>query len=206
MRYIKTLSNMKKVYQIITIGLLSLLCISASKLNTDPIDFLSVGKNIEFNKESFELKWSSHPSENYYKQEYLRKDDKFPKFKKMIMVEAIEGEISGNQAAEVKIMELENWKKKNPIVKYQKIENKEKNEVLLDFILTDGKSIYEWNIYRYQNQKSKSGNYLVLYSYSHRGYITNKEEEAKFFDSVKEIKADLINKVNAISLPNVKTK
>ncbi|WP_299159047.1 hypothetical protein [uncultured Tenacibaculum sp.] len=197
---------MKKVYQIITIGLLSLLCISASKLNTDPIDFLSVGKNIEFNKESFELKWSSHPSENYYKQEYLRKDDKFPKFKKMIMVEAIEGEISGNQAAEVKIMELENWKKKNPIVKYQKIENKEKNEVLLDFILTDGKSIYEWNIYRYQNQKSKSGNYLVLYSYSHRGYITNKEEEAKFFDSVKEIKADLINKVNAISLPNVKTK
>lgn len=197
---------MKKVYQIITIGLLSLLCISASKLNADPIDFLSVGKNIEFNKESFELKWSSHPSDNYYKQEYLRKDDKFPKYKKMIMVEAVEGEISGNQAAEGKIMELENWKKKNPIVKYQKIENKEKNEVLLDFILTDGKSIYEWNIYRYQNQKSKSGNYLVLYSYSHRGYITNKEEEAKFFNSVKEIKADLINKVNAISLPNVKTK
>jgi hypothetical protein len=197
---------MKNIYKLFTIGFLSLLFISTVKAQSEPTEYLSVGKKIEFNGENFELKWSSHPSNEYYKQEYLRKDDKLPKYEKMLMVEAVKGNIPAINVATGKINELESQKRRNPIVNYEKFENKEKNEIILEFVLSDGNSIYEWNIYRYKNEKNKSGNYLVLYSYSYRNYILNEKEKIKFFNEIKKMKQDLVKKVGEIELPNVETK
>ncbi|TXD85482.1 hypothetical protein ESY86_02425 [Subsaximicrobium wynnwilliamsii] len=196
---------MKSIYRLFTIGFLSLLFISTTKAQSEPTEYLSVGNKIEFNGENFELKWSSHPSNEYYKQEYLRKDDKLPRHEKMIMVEAVKGNIPAKNVVAGKINELENRKKRNPVVNYEKFENKENNEIILDFVLSDGKSVYEWNIYRYQNQNNESGNYLVLYSYSYRNYISNDKEKIKFLSEIKKLKEELIKKVEEIKLPDVKT-
>ena len=120
---------MKNIYKLFTIGFLSLLFISTVKAQSEPTEYLSVGKKIEFNGENFELKWSSHPSNEYYKQEYLRKDDKLPKYEKMLMVEAVKGNIPAINVATGKINELESQKRRNPIVNYEKFENKEKNQL-----------------------------------------------------------------------------
>ncbi len=188
------------------IAILGLILSSFSVLKNENVtDYLSVGNTITFNAENYNLKWSSNPSPNYYKQEYLRKEDVFPNYQKMLIVEAIKGNLTVAQAAGAKINELENWKKRNPIVRYEKFENKDKNEITIDFILSDGQSIYEWNVYRYQEQKSAAGNYLVLYSYSYRNYATEKAGVDKFLYYVTTTRTETINKVGKIEIPKVKT-
>ena len=178
---------MKNFNKLMTLAIFSLLFISTLRSQSGTKEYLSVGKKIEFNGETFELKWSSHPSEVYYKQEYLRKDDELPKYEKMIMVEAVKANIPSINAAIGKINELENWKERNPIVRYKKFENKEKNEVILEFLVSDGNSVYEWNIYRYKNENNNSGKYLVLYSYSYRNYIATEKDKNKFLSEINEI-------------------
>ena len=194
---------MKTIKRLFTIGFLSLLLVSTVKAQSEPTEYLSVGKKIEFNGEEYELKWSSHPSNEYYKQEYLRKDDKLPKYEKMLMVEAVKGDIPAINVATGKINELENWKRSNPIVSYEKFENG--NEIILEFVLSSG-NIYEWNIYRYKNEENKSGNYLVLYSYSYRNYVSSKKEKNEFLKTIKTSKNDLVKKVEKIEIPKVETK
>ena len=194
---------MKHIHRILTIVCLSILCISSTIAQSEVTDYLSVGTQIEFNEEDYQLKWSSHPTEVYYKQEYLRADDQLPKYQKMLMVEAVKGDIPAENAANAKINELENWKKRNPIVRYEKTQSG--NDIILEFVVSDGNSIYEWNIYRYRNEKNDSGNYLVLYSYSYRNYGSEKEDETTFLKEIKASKKDLVKMVEAIELPEVNT-
>ena len=194
---------MKSIKRFFTIAFFSLLFISTANAQSEPTEYLSVGKKIEFNGEDYELKWSSHPSNEYYKQEYLRENDKLPKYEKMLMVEAVKGDIPAINVANGKINELENWKKSNPSVSYEKFENGK--EIILEFVLSSG-NIYEWNIYRYKNEENKSGNYLVLYSYSYRNYISNEKEKDEFLNTIKTKKTDLMKRVSEIELPKVETK
>ena len=121
----------------------------------------------------------------------------------MLVVEAVKGDIPAINVANGKINELENWKKSNPIVSYEKFENGK--EIILEFVLSSG-NIYEWNIYRYKNEENKSGNYLVLYSYSYRNYISNEKEKDEFLNTIKTKKTDLMKRVSEIELPKVETK
>lgn len=194
---------MKNIYKLFTIGFLSLLFISSIKAQSEPTEYLSVGNKIVFYGEEYELKWSSHPSNEYYKQEYLRENDKLPKYEKMLIVEALKGNIPAINVVTGKIKELENWKKRNPIVSYEKFENGE--EIVLEFVLSSG-NIYEWNIYRYKNEKNESGNYLVLYSYSYRNYVSNEKEKNEFLNTIRKTKRELVKKVGEIELPKVETK
>lgn len=179
---------MKNIYKFFTIGILSLSLISTAAAQSEPKEYLSVGKSIEFNGEKYELKWSSHPATIYYKQEYLRKNDKLPNYNKMLMVEAVKADFSAAHIADEKISELEKWKKINPIVRYEKFE--QGNEVILEFILSSGK-IYEWNIYRFKTENNKSGNYSVLYAYSYRNYVSNEKEKNDFLNEIKANKNTL---------------
>ncbi len=195
----------KKNYNLL-IGILGLMLSSFAALGQENIkDYLSIGNQKVFNTENYNLKWSSNPSVNYYKQEYLRKEDAFPNYEKMLIVETIKGYLTADQVATMKINELENWKKANPMVTYEKFDNKDNNEVIIDFVLSDGQSIYEWNVYRYQEQKSQSGNYLVLYCYSYRNYISEKVSVKNFLDFVSKNRIEIIDKVRKTEIPKVKT-
>jgi hypothetical protein len=199
---------MKQQKNIWLIGFISLILTSFTIINgDDAIDFLSVGKQIEFNGEKYNLEWSSNPSANYYKQEYLRKNDNnLNKYNKMLIIEAIKGDLTVDQAAGAKIKDLENWKKKNPVVNYQKFDNENTNEIMIDFVLSDGAYIYEWNVYRYQQQKNIKDKFMVLYAYSYRDSLNDNNDLKNFFGYVKENRINMVNKVGNIELPKVDTK
>ena len=199
---------MKQQKNIWLIGFISLILTSFTIINgDDAIDFLSVGKQIEFNGEKYNLEWSSNPSANYYKQEYLRKNDNnLNKYNKMLIIEAIKGDLTVDQDAGAKIKDLENWKKKNPVVNYQKFDNENTNEIMIDFVLSDGAYIYEWNVYRYQQQKNIKDKFMVLYAYSYRDSLNDNNDLKNFFGYVKENRINMVNKVGNIELPKVDTK
>lgn len=138
-------------------------------------DYLAIPGPIQYNKSSYKLSWSAHPTADYYKQEYLPANEKPETFNQMLLVEAVTGNITVRDAVNAKVKELEQRKKTDPSTNYQVIENAATGEYLLDFIVTqssgDKISIAEWNAYRYVTLKGKSDKGgVMLFAYSKRAY------------------------------------
>ncbi len=82
---------MKTLYPFIfTMMLMSFADVNAQS-NKAVTDYLKLGGIITFEKQSYDLVWTSHPANNFYKQEYIQKNDAIPKFKTMILVDLITG-------------------------------------------------------------------------------------------------------------------
>ncbi|MCG9793371.1 hypothetical protein [Flavobacterium algicola] len=188
--------------------LLTICALTLVSFQTNPVtDFLSIGSTLKFEDQNFILAWSSHPNEVYYKQEYLRaSDNKFETYQKMLIVEAIKSDLSVEQATEMKITELSNLKKSNPLVQYNFEKNNFENEKVISFMLSGGHNILEWNIYRYQKQVVDNEPYLVLYAYSYRSYFTNKNEIVKFLEYVKTNNPKITELINKVTIPKIKVK
>jgi len=138
-------------------------------------DYLRVPGPIAFNKFTYNLSWSSHPSANYYKQEYIPAGENPDKYSRMIMIEAVTGSYLLKDLVKSKTGELDSRKKTDAVTNYSVIENKATGEYLLDFTLSapgaNNETIVEWNAYRYRKTKDKSGkDVVVLFAYSRRAY------------------------------------
>ncbi len=182
--------------------LLLLLTGACLSLTTDKpvLDYLGVGESIEFNGQSYLLAWSSNPTEDYYKQEYLTDSSSLENYNELFLVEAIKGNISPNDAAGVKVSELQEWKKSNPVVNWNVYEKEE--ERVIDFVVTDGGFVYEWNIYRYLTQKNKKKKkYLLLYAYSYKDSVVSTNDLKVFFDRIVENRNTVIAKLGELELP-----
>ena len=130
---------------------------------------------VAYNKTTYQLSWSAHPANNYYKQEYLPAGEKPDTYTHMIMIEVVTGDISLKDAVHAKINELEQRKKNDPVANYQVTENKTTGEYLLDFVIGqspgNAAAVTEWNAYRYLKLKDKSGRKgIQLFACSKRGY------------------------------------
>lgn len=169
----------------------------------DIIDYLSTGSELSFNNEKYNLVWSSHPNATYYKQEYLRKSDKLEKYEKMILVEAIKTSLNPEKARQMKINELTNLKKTNPIVNFKQAESSNQNDKIISFTINGG-NILEWNVYRYQQQQVNNENMIILYAYSYRNYPSTKEDVTKFIDFVKNNENKMIETITKTNIPKIK--
>ena len=188
---------------IITVLIVSMAFISYGQ--NKPTEYLNVPGPIILNKESFNLAWSSHPSSNYYKQEYVRSSDKIEKFKKMVLVEVLTGEAKAADLAKAKISELKRLKETNPLVNYDVFQKS--GEIIVDFLLSenspDGKNvnIIERNVYRYKDITDKNGmKGVLLFGASERAY--GNEVDA-FLSSLKKDKSTLTNAVAASIIPEI---
>ncbi|WP_418263351.1 hypothetical protein [Flavobacterium faecale] len=192
------------------IALLSLVFCSLTLLSFQIdtiIDYLSTGSVLQFENKNYQLAWSSHPNDTYYKQEYLRaSDNKFETYQKMLMVEAIKSEISIEQVSNMKLNELNNLKKTNPMVQFKVEKSLNKDEKVISFMLSGGKNILEWNMYRYQQQQNDKGTYLVLYAYSYRNYFNTKEDILKFLEYVQTNNSKMTDLINGIRIPKIQVK
>jgi hypothetical protein len=173
-----------------------------------PTDNLGVENSIPFDKVAYHLAWTSHPSDNYYKQEYLATGDTIEKFKKLILLETITGKTKLQDVVSAKVAELKKMKETNPVVNYEVFEKD--GEVMLDFILSantpDGKylSVVERNVYRYKALKEKNGQKCVLlFGVSERAYG---DDIDIFLPKLKENRFDLINLVGEFQLPEITIK
>ena len=173
-----------------------------------PTNYLGNENTITFDKIAYNLTWTSHPTDNYYKHEYLQQGDTIEKFNKLIIVEALTGKIKLNDVVSAKVAELKKMKETNPVVNYEIFEKD--GEVMLDFLVSantpDGKylSIVERNVYRYKSIKEKNGQKCVLlFAVSERAYG---DDIDKFFPKLKEHRFDLINLVGQFELPEIAIK
>ena len=170
-----------------------------------PTEYLGVAGQISFDKISYNLAWTYHPTDNYYKQEYLAKGDTIGKFKKLVLLEIITGKTKLKDVVAAKVAELKKMKASNPVVNYETFEKD--GEVMLDFLVSentpDGKylSIVERNVYRYKSVVDKNGQKgVLLFGVSERAYG---DDIDKFFPNLKAHRFDLINLVGAFDLPEI---
>jgi len=170
-----------------------------------PTEYLGVAGQISFDKISYNLAWTSHPTANYYKQEYLAKGDTIGKFKKLVLLEIITGKTKLKDVVAAKVTELKKMKASNPVVSYETFEKD--GEIMLDFLVSentpDGKylSIVERNVYRYKSVVDKNGQKgVLLFGVSERAYG---DDIDKFFPNLKAHRFDLINLVGGFETPEI---
>lgn len=140
------------------------------------IDYLGVGEKIEFAGQDYYLAWSSHPKSNFYKQEYILKNDQLPNYKRMIMVDFLAEDIEIKSAVAQFVKNLNDRKKTDLFANYRLL--KQNEDYVLDFTLSDkvennGKlNTFEHNVYRYfmtNNRKiNKKG--MMIFAVSERAY------------------------------------
>lgn len=165
-----------KFFRRTALMLCAVLCVTASMSATAfaqaaaPKERIGIAGPVQFGGVPFKLAWTSHPSPQYYKQEYLPAGQSVDHYKSMLMIELIVSGATVAQSARTMIDNLQTRKATDPVVNYDVITNKATGEIILDFVMSatgaDGKEILEWNAYRY----SKQGAGIRLVGISRRVY------------------------------------
>jgi len=169
-------------------------------------DYLHLGDKYRFDNKDYELVWSSHPASNFYKQEYILPNENVEKYKRLILIDFIEGDLDPKDVLSSLANSLENSKKQNPIINYKVYEKN--NEYMIDFIMSensqDGKEvlILERNVYRYFRINTPKRKGILLFGVSDRAYT--KKEMDNMFSVLKNNKLELVNKVAKIEVPKIK--
>lgn len=169
-------------------------------------DYLHLGSKYRFDNKDYELVWSSHPASNFYKQEYILPNENVEKYKRLILIDFIEGDLDPKDVLSGLANSLENSKKQNPVINYKVYEKN--NEYMIDFIMSensqDGKEvlILERNVYRYFRINTLKRKGILLFGVSDRAYT--KKEMDNMFSVLKNNKLELVNKVVKIEVPKIK--
>ena len=169
-------------------------------------DYLHLGDKYRFDNKDYELVWSSHPASNFYKQEYILPNENVEKYKRLILIDFIEGDLAPKDVLSGLVNSLENSKKQNPVINYKVYEKN--NDYMIDFIMSensqDGKEvlILERNVYRYFRINTPKRKGVLLFGVSDRAYT--KKEMDNMFSVLKNKKLDLVNKVIQIEVPKIK--
>nr|WP_295889328.1 hypothetical protein [uncultured Devosia sp.] len=160
---------------------------------------LGIPGPIVFEETSFDLAWTSHPSEAYYKQEYLPAGEAVDSYNQMFMVDVlVEGATPESAAADM-IAGLKERQASDPVVNYDMIANEATGELILDFLLSDSSSgtvIVEWNAYRYVPY----GDGLMLFAISRRGYD---DDASDFIARLADWRTSSIEALAVMELPEV---
>lgn len=173
-------------------------------------DYLNVAGPVNFDKKAFFLDWSSNPVANFYKQEYLAKNEITGQYNTMLLIDAVVSNKTVAAVAAEKIEELKKLKINNPMVNYESFNNPTTGEYMIDFLLSantaDGKqlSIVERNVYRYKAFTDKSGKKgVLLFGVSKRSYGNNINS---FLTALKTNKSELVTQVSKFTLPEINIK
>ena len=162
-------------------------------------DAIGVPGPITFENTRFSLAWTSHPTEAYYKQEYLPDGEVVEAYSQMFMVDVLTEGATPESAAADMIAGLEQRKADDPVVNYDMIANEATGELILDFLLSDtstGGVIVEWNAYRYVPH----GDGLVLFAISRRGYD---DGASGFISDLAEWRTSSIDALARMELPEM---
>ncbi|HTN61741.1 MAG TPA: hypothetical protein VL147_09315, partial [Devosia sp.] len=136
-------------------------------------DYLGVPGPIAFDGTDYLLAWSSQPTPQYTKQEYVPVGQTPESYGSMVMVEFLAADMTPAAMANAQVDLLNQRKQTDPLVNMNLIQNEGTGEVILDFIVSskdaDGEYIVEWNAYRYASTETGEGQAGgMLFAISHR--------------------------------------
>ena len=188
-----------------TATLLAAACLlAATTAAAEPADRLGVPGPIAFGGEPYLLGWSARPSPHYYKQEYLPAGQVPERYRDMVIVEAVIGDIPPAQAAAEQVRLLEARKASDPVTGYDLLQNADGSELILDFVLSDtssGEVLVEWNAYRYLPLADGAGQAgTVLFAISRRAYG---DDARPFMEQLGERRRAEIEALAAFAVPAV---
>jgi hypothetical protein len=168
-------------------------------------NFYGIQEILMFNKINFKLSWSSHPLENYYKQEYVPPGQTVEHFNDMVLIDFLKQDISVDDVVQTEILSIEKRKKTDLVCNYQVIKNQSAGEFILDFVLSEGNGntvkTIEWNAYRFKPYRDKSGHQgVLLFGISHRAYDNNASD---FLKSLGSYRKEILMKLSAFSIPDI---
>ena len=185
------------IAEILLLTILLLSCPTASVSAENVVDHLSVPGPLIFNKVSYQLVWSAHPSPHYYKQEYLPVGQSTQDFQGMVLVEAVIQGTDVNSAVAAQVDLLNRRKATDPTVNFAISKNPKTREMVIDFVMGKDSgekgSIVEWNAYRYApltGNGGKSG--VLLFGISRRAYGENSTEFLRGLKSARTAELDAL--------------
>lgn len=169
----------------------------------DTTDRLGVPGPLQFDGSSYRLAWSSQPSPDYVKQEYLRAGDSLPNYREMVLVEALTRDIGVMDAVRSQMDLLQQRKANDPLVNMSLMQNPESGEALLDFVISarneQGELLLEWNAYRYAAHPERG---VLLLGISRRAY--GNEAAKAFLGELKTQRTADIQALTQVALPELK--
>ena len=175
--------------------------------NTQVPEYFSIEGPLEFNSKSYDLRWSDKPNENYYIQEYFLASEVPEDFKEMLTIHLFDTDLQINEAVDIKIKELIERKKNDPVVQYQLIESPDGKEIIVDFILSESKegkmTIVEFNIYHYRAIKIENKEYVTVTAYTERAYAEN---ITPFLKDLGANRSELLNEMISFEKPSIELK
>jgi hypothetical protein len=184
---------------------LVIILMSFTNSNQEPVDRIGVKGPLTFNNTTFNLSWTSKPSDNYYIQEYLPNGENADRFNQMMSIFLLVGETKLKDAVQQKVKELNARKKTDPTCNYVVNQNPDKTEYMVDFVLGESKNdkmeVEEFNIYRYKQidlGDKKKG--VLVYAYSKRAYG---DDITPFFQNLKTDRANLLNAMIGSEMPTI---
>jgi len=165
--------------------------------------------SLTFADVTYHLAWSSQPTPDYIKYEYLPQGEEFPYYHNMLMSELVRlpSGMGVDDAVRNQVEFLKQRKESDPVVNHELIQNKRTGEYLLDFVLSgkteDGETIIEWNAYRYIPWSSADGTQhgSQLYGYSARAY--GDDDGRKFLTDLKKTRPKMIQALADASVPSL---
>ena len=151
------------------------------------VDYLGVPGPISLDGKSYELAWSSRPSDTYVKQEYVSSGQSVDNFEQMVLVERVTGNVKVIDAVRSQLEMLDKRKGSDPLVHSEILQKNATKEVVLDFLISakdpKGEYVVEWNLYRYAPMKSG----VMLFAVSHRAY--GNDNSKAFLGGLKQLRA-----------------
>ncbi len=135
-------------------------------------DRIGVPGPIRFAGRAYALAWSSNPSPQVFKQEYVPAGQQVETYTDMLLIDLRPGTAGARDAAAAMARSLEQRKATDPVANFELLEDKAGKEILLDFLLSardaKGEVIVEWNAYRYRDTADGRGS--VMFGISRRAY------------------------------------
>ena len=166
-------------------------------------DHLGIPGPVVYDQLIYNLAWSALPTKIYFKQEYLPSGSDTVHFDRMILIEAVEGDYKLEDVVDLKVTELKEMQKKNPVVNFAVFNNPDKTEYIVDFILSRGKkrlNLIEWNAYKYKLFVDSSGRKGVqLFGVCFRD--TN--DITAFFNALPDLRKKELKKLISYPMPNI---
>ena len=167
-------------------------------------DYLNIPGPIEFDGVAYNLVWSKPNQGGYYIQEYLPEGQNVDTYTDLLIVD-YDTNVSETieRAVKSKVQWMEERKKTDLAANYKVIKNEEKNEYLVDLLITEGQ-VVEWDAIRYIEYK-ENGKYIGMstFTLSKRAYG---EDVLPFMERLKSDRKQLIGKLVAMPAPKVTLK
>ncbi len=198
---------MKTITILLSAILLSLIPARAQ----DAVEYYSVGGDIKYNGNTYKLAWSSHPTADYYIQEYLPEGENFDNYKSMFTVSIHFSDFTARDLAGLKVQELEKRKQTDLVCNYLAFEKNDTH--MLEFLVSDmaeakaegreGLSVVELDLHYYTNIKINGRTGTMLLFYSGRAYG---DDITAFIKAIPDNRVRLITEMEALDIRPIFTK